>query len=219
MTDIESQMGLSIKWYHASVTDRTGARLPLRERKQQRVRRAIVDAALALFAERGFDDVTVSDIAERAEVGRSTFFRYFGDKQEVLFADDHRAELAERLAAKAATGPPIGDSLPAALSYVRTLVGSIVETITQQPDMYELHERLVAQHPELRARSLSKQRAYADALADLLVRHGAERGTASLAAELGMACYYAGRTAAGNDPRRLPSAVDTAFAHLTSRRP
>lgn len=201
------------------MTDPTRPQLPLRERKQQRIRRAIMDAALALFAERGFDQVTVSDIAERAEVGRSTFFRYFGDKQEVLFAGDHRAELAERLAVQAKTGPPISDSLPAALSYVRTLMLSTVETITKQPDMYELHERLVAQHPELRARSLSKHRAYADALADLLVRHGAERGTATLAAEMGIACYYAGQAAAGNDPRRLPSAVDTAFARLSSLRP
>jgi AcrR family transcriptional regulator len=193
--------------------------LPLRERKQRRARQAIMDAALTLFAERGFDHVTVSDIAERAEVGRSTFFRYFGDKQEVLFADDHRAELAEQLAAQAKTGPPIGDSLPAALSYVRTLVLSTVETITKQPDMYQLHERLVAQHPELRARSLSKHRAYADALVDLLVRHGAERGTATLAAEMGMACYYTGQATAGNDPQRLPGAVDTAFARLSSLRP
>jgi len=56
-------------------------------------------------------------------------------------------------------------------------------------------------------------------LTDLLVRHGAERGTATLAAEIGMACYHTGRTAAGIDPRRLPSAVDTAFARLSSLRP
>ena len=60
----------------------------------------MVDAALALFAERGFDEVTVDDIAERAEVGRSTFFRYFGDKQEVIFSGHHPANLAEELAAR-----------------------------------------------------------------------------------------------------------------------
>jgi AcrR family transcriptional regulator len=212
MVDIEYQMRLSFKRYHVQVIDSARTQVPLRERKQQRARQAIVDAALALFAERGFDEVTVSDIAERAEVGRSTFFRYFGDKQEVLFAGDHPADLIEKLAAP--TGS-LGDSLPAALSYVRTLMASIVEEITKQPDMYELHERLVAQHPELRARSLRKQRAYADALADQLVRHGAEPSTATLAAEVGMACYYAGRAAAGIDPRRLPSAVDAAFARLS----
>jgi AcrR family transcriptional regulator len=193
------------------------SQVSLRARKQQRARRAIVDAALALFAERGFDEVTVSDIAERAEVGRSTFFRYFGDKQEVLFAGDHPADLVQELAARAPT-ESIGDSLPAALSYVRALMASIVEAITKEPDMYELHERLVAQHPDLGARSLRKQRAYADALADQLVRHGAEHSTAILAAEVGMACYYAGRAAAGTDGRRLPSAVDAAFARLSPPR-
>jgi AcrR family transcriptional regulator len=218
MADIKYQMRSSFNRYYIRVTDPTSPQLPLRERKQRRVRRAIVDAALALFAERGFDEVTVSDIAERAEVGRSTFFRYFGDKQEVLFAGDHPANLIETLAARAPTDP-IGDSLPAALSYVRSLMLSVVEDITTQPDNYELHERLVAQHPELRARSLRKQRAYADALADQLVRNGAEHSTATLAAELGMACYYAGRAAAGTDPRRLPSAVDAAFARLSALQP
>lgn len=211
-------MRLSVKRYYACVTDPTRLQVPLRERKQQRVRRAIVDAALALFAERGFDEVTVSDIAERAEVGRSTFFRYFGDKQEVLFAGDHPADLIEKLAAQAPTGS-IGDSLPAALSHVRILMVSAVEEITNQPDSYELHERLVAEHPELRARSLRKHRAYAEALADQLVRNGAEQGTATLAAEVGMACYYAGRAAAGTDPRRLPGAVDAAFARLVPSPP
>jgi AcrR family transcriptional regulator len=214
MIDIKYQMTPSIKRYYVHVTDPTRPQAPLRERKQQRVRQAIVDAALALFAERGFDEVTVSDIAERAEVGRSTFFRYFGDKQEVLFAGDQPADLIEKLAGKAPTDP-IGDSLPVALSYVRTLMLSIVEAITKQPDNYKLHEQLVAQHPELRARSLRKQRAYADALADQLAHHGAEHGTATLAAELGMACYYAGRAAAGIDPQRLPNAVDAAFARLS----
>jgi AcrR family transcriptional regulator len=218
MIDIESQMRPSIKRYYVCVTHRTPPRVPLRERKQQRLRRHIVDAALALFAERGFDEVTVSDIAERAEVGRSTFFRYFGDKQEVLFAGDHPADLIEKLPAPAPTGP-IGDSLPAALSHVRTLMMCIVEAITEQPDNYELHERLVGQHPELRARSLRKQRDYADALADQLVRNGAEQSTATLAAEVGMACYYAGRAAAGTDPRRLPVAIDAAFARLSPLRP
>nr|WP_239001050.1 TetR family transcriptional regulator [Jiangella asiatica] len=73
----------------------------LRDRKQQRTREAIIDAAHALFAERGFDNVTVTDIAERAEVGRSTFFRYFGDKQEVVFGDDGDVGAAfDRLAAR-----------------------------------------------------------------------------------------------------------------------
>ena len=62
--------------------------MDLRARKQQRAREQIVDAAYELFAERGFAQVTVTDIAERAGVGRTTFFRYFGDKREVVFAGE-----------------------------------------------------------------------------------------------------------------------------------
>ena len=47
----------------------------------------LVDAAFALFAERGFEHTTVDDIAERAGVGRTTFFRHFGSKEQVIFPD------------------------------------------------------------------------------------------------------------------------------------
>src|SRR5581483_3291402 len=59
----------------------------LRERHMDRTRAAIVDAALALFSEQGFTETTVDAIAERADVGRRTFFRYFPAKESVLFHD------------------------------------------------------------------------------------------------------------------------------------
>lgn len=51
------------------------------------VRERLVDAAFALFGERGFDRTTVDDIAARAGVGRTTFFRHFGSKEQVIFPD------------------------------------------------------------------------------------------------------------------------------------
>jgi AcrR family transcriptional regulator len=57
----------------------------LRERKRQRTRQAIVDAALELFAEKGYDGTTVADIAAAAEIGTRTFFTYFASKDELLF--------------------------------------------------------------------------------------------------------------------------------------
>lgn len=179
----------------------------LRERKQRRVRDAIVEAAHALFAERGFDDVTVADIAARAEVGRATFFRYFGDKQEVVFGGESDAEFAP-------AGPPLGDSLADALAHVRTWVVAYVARIVADPDAYLGHERLVATSPELQARSLVKQRGHVAAMTESLTRRGVDPGTAALAAELGLACWYAGQAMADDDPVRIVAAVDDSFGRL-----
>lgn len=186
----------------------------LRERKQQRARDAIVEAAHQLFAERGFDRVTVADIATRAEVGRATFFRYFGDKQEVVFGNDLHIGAAIAEAEQVPPKNPIGNSLPAALAHVQKIVIAFNAKLVERPQEYIRHEQLIAQQRELYARSLTKQRRYAEELAKLLRRRGAELETATLAAELGMACYYAGRSASANDPARLLQAINAAFQRL-----
>lgn len=66
--------------------------MTLRERKKARTAAALFDAAVALLADRTFDDVTVDEICERAEVGRATFFRLYGSKDGLL------AEFARRMA-------------------------------------------------------------------------------------------------------------------------
>lgn len=186
----------------------------LRARKQQRAREAIIEAAHELFSERGFDNVTVTDIAERAEVGRTTFFRYFGDKQEVVFPEDPQIS-AERIVDDILTADiEIGDSLPGALGYVRRIVLAYAGELTAHRSRFARHEKLVAGHPELRARSLLKQRRYAEHLAERLGARGAKPEVASLAAEIGLACYLAGYATVGGDPRRLVDAIATAFDRL-----
>lgn len=190
----------------------------LRERKQRRTREAIIEAALTLFAERGFSAVTVTDIAHRAEVGRSTFFRHFADKQEVLFADD--AELLALLvaASDAAAAPlaPLGASLAAALAVARAGLLALTCRIAEQSRWLPLRARLIDEQPELRARNLVKERGYAAAGIETMVRHGAASDTAALAASLAAACFAAGHAhtlATGQD---LPAAVDEAFRRLAT---
>jgi AcrR family transcriptional regulator len=60
------------------------AKLNLRSRKQQFVRNAIFDAAIELFAAKGFDETTVEEVAQAAGVSRASFFRYFSSKDDLL---------------------------------------------------------------------------------------------------------------------------------------
>ncbi|MFF3317689.1 TetR family transcriptional regulator [Streptomyces sp. NPDC003035] len=74
----------------------------LRERKKERTRRAISDAAVALFLEKGFDAVSVAEVADAAEVSKPTLFRYFPAKEDLAlhrFAD-HEDEAARVVAGR-----------------------------------------------------------------------------------------------------------------------
>ncbi|TDD47242.1 TetR family transcriptional regulator [Nonomuraea terrae] len=186
----------------------------LRERKQRLAREAITEAALALFDERGFEKVTVTDIAERAQIGRATFFRYFGDKQEVVFADGGAFDEVLAEAGGPRADDPIGDSLPAALAFSRAVAVSYITRVTADAAAYNRHERLVESHPELRARSLIKQRGHAEVLRRLLESKGAGSEIAALAAEVALAAFHAARTITGDRPEELPAAVEAAFDRL-----
>lgn len=76
----------------------------LRNRKARRTRRAMAEAASSLVLERGLHEVTVEDIAERADVSRRTFSRYFAYREDAVL-DEMRADLA-RIATALAARPP-----------------------------------------------------------------------------------------------------------------
>ena len=91
------------------------------DRRVQRTRRSLRDALISLLAERGWDDIGVQDICERADVGRSTFYMHFQNKEQLLAAglSDLRTVLREQ--AVAAGG------LPGQLSFARGLIDHVSE--------------------------------------------------------------------------------------------
>jgi len=187
------------------------APLTLVERKQRAARSRIVEAADELFAERGFEAVSVTDIAERAEVGRTTFFRHFGDKTEVVFAKEQAMFDAVTDATSDAgfPGRPV-DSLAGAVTALEPLVLRLCERATSDLDAYRRHTLLVDAHEELRAREVVKHQDIANAFAKALLQHGAPLDVATVAGQLAVACYTSGRILA-TDPGDLVDATATAF--------
>lgn len=127
-----------------------GRELSRRDRKRLATRKELVDAAMALFADKGFDQVTVTEIAERADVDPSTFFRHFGSKEAVLFTDmEAFVRHAERMLERAKL--PESGSLLAAL-YDGTSSLAVQERF--DPALELLRGRLQASSPEIQAQSL-----------------------------------------------------------------
>jgi AcrR family transcriptional regulator len=184
--------------------------LPLVERKQRQARQRIIEAARELFLERGFDGVSVGDIAERAEVGRTTFFRHFGDKQEVVFAQEQ--ELLDTItAAGRAEGIPAPRSATEAVEQLRPVVLALCAQATADPEDYTRHFQLIEQHPELRARDAVKTQQIADQLSELLIHRGSDEATARFAGQIVIACYQTAKRL-GNNPHTL---VDETGAALS----
>jgi AcrR family transcriptional regulator len=91
----------------------------LRERKRAHSRATAVDVAMRLFAERGYDAVTVADICAAADIAPRTFFRYFPTKDDVL-AEPAR-QMAARLTAAIAAAPAEQDDPAVLLGALRGL--------------------------------------------------------------------------------------------------
>ncbi|WP_308220584.1 TetR/AcrR family transcriptional regulator [Humibacter sp. RRB41] len=186
----------------------------LRERKRRLVRQRIIEAADELFAAKGFDDVSVTDITARADVGRTTFFRYFVDKAEVVFA--HEEEILERITQSAA-GESVGPARTAAeaVEQLRAIVIALCDYASNNIDGYALHYELVENHLELRAHDALKTQLIADRLTQLLVGRGTSEPTAVFAGQVALACYQIARRRA-TSPDQLGAETQAAFDQLAA---
>lgn len=183
--------------------------VPLIERKQRQARERIVKAAEELFFARGFDGVSVSDIADRAEVGRTTFFRHFSDKQEVVFAKEQQLLEMITAAAQADDFVPV-NGMTDAVEQVCQLVLALCAQATADPEDYARHFRLVEQTVELRGRDALKMQQLAEKLRGVLINRGADQTVAISAAHVALGCYLTARSLS-DDPRTLVDDTRAAF--------
>ena len=149
-------------------------------RWQPNAKQRLVVAALELFEERGYESTTVIDIAERAGLTKSTFFRHFRDKREVLFGGGAVSGLLVQTIVEApATATPFE-----AVTEALEAFGS--EAFA--PERRELSARrraVIASHPELREREALKGIGLTAAMTDALKQRGVPELDSCVAAELG----------------------------------
>jgi AcrR family transcriptional regulator len=138
---------------------------------------------MELFIERGYEQTTVADIAERAGLTARTFFRYFTDKREVLFAGS--IELQERLVAALDSAPPTASPMAA----VAAALDAAAAALGENRKYSRQRQLVIGANRELRERELIKMASLADGLADGLRRRGVSEPSARLAAEAGVAVF------------------------------
>jgi AcrR family transcriptional regulator len=137
-------------------------------------------AALELFAERGYENTTVTDIAQRAGLTKSTFFRHFQDKREVLFGDGTMTALvAGAIAAAPATATPLE-----AVAQALDAVGRQAFTPARR-EFSARRRAVIAANPELQEREALKGLALTASMTAALNQRGVADLTARVAAELG----------------------------------
>src|SRR6201987_2338132 len=152
-------------------------------------RERLLVRAVGLFSQHGYDATTVAQIAERAGVTKSTFFRHFSDKRELLVAGQ---ETLSRLLADGITEAPANASpLEAVAAGLERASGEM------GPANRELGPRIraaVAASPELQERDTLKSVCLAAAMTDALVARGVPEPTAHLAGEMGVLAFKRGYT-------------------------
>jgi AcrR family transcriptional regulator len=138
----------------------------LRERKKQRTRQQITETAWRLFAERGFDQVPVAEIAREAEVSEATVFNYFPTKEDLVF---HRMEAFEHELLEAISNRDAGESIVHAFGrFVLTPRGFLASDDPEADERMRSAARVITGSAALLAREREILESYTDSLAALV---------------------------------------------------
>ncbi|WP_437312460.1 TetR/AcrR family transcriptional regulator [Sorangium sp. So ce385] len=136
-----------------------------RERKKAQTRKALADAAWRLFAERGYDQVTVADVAEAADVSVTTLFKHFESKEALVFDRESTVE-AGLVAAVRERGPgrSILDALRAHLARAPPLDPAVkqdlrrfTEVVSRTPALREYARRMWMRHEDALSRAIAEE--------------------------------------------------------------
>jgi AcrR family transcriptional regulator len=136
----------------------------LRERKKEQTRQAIAATAHRLFSERGFDAVTVAEVAKEADVSEGTVFNYFPAKEDLFYS---QMELFEATLVDAVRMRPPGESALAAFRRF-VLERSRVLGEEERADVIATSARIIGASPVLQAREREVVAVYTDELAALI---------------------------------------------------
>jgi AcrR family transcriptional regulator len=174
----------------------------------------LTTAALELFEERGFEDTSVVEIADRARVTTRTFFRYFPDKREVLFAESDRIRTA--LVQAILDAPEVTEPLQVVISVLTEF-----DWTGPGRELQRRRHAVLAANPGLLERELIKQNDIALEFIHALQRRGVEEAAARLATRTGMQVFataYA-QWVEGDDGADLRELTDAAMALLRTLLP
>ncbi|HZX03663.1 helix-turn-helix domain-containing protein [Kribbella sp.] len=138
-----------------------------RERKKAEVRARIADVATGLFLERGFDEVSVSEVAEAADVARPTVFAHFARKEDLLF---DRYPEAEALVVAAVNDRPEGTSPVAALSDLLVGLADQGHPLSTIRARFQRFWEVVAESRPLQARARELLQHIEEAIAEAMRR-------------------------------------------------
>lgn len=166
-------------------------------------------AALQLYLERGFDQTTVAEIAQRAGLTERTFFRHFADKREVLFRGQVLVDAMTAAVAAAPEGTAPLDVVAAALE-------STSDFFADRREHARRRQQVINSNPGLQERELIKLASMATALADALRGRGVATDAAALVAEAGIAVFKVAfeRWLADPDGRPLADHIGRALDEL-----